>query len=102
MDETAALRLSRPVGLGSRRNRGGPPAEMIAAEENTQRCSVTSACLPRDGTGKGRRSRLRLHELLREMQRVVEGLIFHIALLMRGSPDFKDIQSLHLASSLLL
>ena len=46
MDETAAVRLSRPVGLGNRRNRGGPPAEMIAAEENKQRCSVTNACLP--------------------------------------------------------
>lgn len=43
MDETAALRLSRPVGLGSRRNRRGPPAEMIAAEK---KCSVTNVCLP--------------------------------------------------------
>lgn len=62
MDETTARRLSRPVGPGSRRNRRGPPAEMIAAEENTQRCDVTHACLPSDGTGKGRRA-----ELLREM-----------------------------------
>lgn len=46
MDETTARRLSRPVGPGSRRNRRGPPAEMIAAEENTQRCNVTHACLP--------------------------------------------------------
>lgn len=44
MDETAALGLSRLVGPGSKRNRGGPPAEMIAAEENTH--GVTNACLP--------------------------------------------------------
>ena len=31
--------------------------------------------------------------LLREMLRVVEGLIFHIASLMRGSPDFKGSRS---------
>ncbi len=31
------------------------------------------------------------------MPRVAEGLVFHIASLMRGSPDFKDVQSLHLA-----
>lgn len=80
MDETAALRVSRPVGLGSRRNRDGPPDEMIAAEENTQTCSVKMVC---DYFGKRGRSRRRLHELLREMPRVVEGLVLHIASLMR-------------------
>lgn len=33
------------------------------------------------------------NELLREMPRVVEGLIFHIASLMSADPDFKNIQS---------
>lgn len=32
IDETGALRLSRPVGLGGRRNREGPPAELLVAE----------------------------------------------------------------------
>lgn len=32
-------------------------------------------------------------ELLRETPKVVEGLVFHIASTMKGSPDFKDIQS---------
>ena len=36
MEETAAFRLSRPVGLRGRRNGRGPPAGMIAAgEKNT-------------------------------------------------------------------
>lgn len=54
MNETAALRLNRSQGLGGRRNRGRPPAEMIAVgkkEKNThtQTCNVTIC----GDTGKG-------------------------------------------------
>lgn len=97
MDETAAFRLSRPVGLRGRRNSRGPPVEMIAAGEKTQTCSDTNALR---GHWKGK-------TLTTTAARSPQGNAksswrpdFPHCITDEGSPGFKDkLSLLHLSSA---